>query len=200
MANFKGGLNADGKSFISSVVASKKPIIINKLLINGVEAKNLVINRDGNKIKVSGQYDNMTMADNRTLNKIDVRASVEGVGDKVIASFTASQGDVVPPRSAQPWVATYTVNLVVSSDASVGMTYKVQSGIGKYEVPIGDGLNSEYTISHNLGTRSVIVQLYQSGQPYEDYLFSVYRQNENQIKVVANRVIKKDEFRVVIVG
>ncbi len=200
MANFTGGLNANGKSLISSAIASKKPIIINKLLINGAEAKNLVINRDGNKIKVSGQYDNMTMADNRTLNRIDVHASVDGVGAKVFASFTASQGDVVPPRSAQPWVATYTVNLVVSSDASVGITYKVQSGIGKYEVPIGDGSNSEYTVTHNLGTRSVIVQLYQNGQPYEDYLFSVYRQNENQVKIVANRALTKNEFVLVVIG
>lgn len=77
---------------------------------------------------------------------------------------------------------------------------KIKNLPKKYVANIGNGSASEYTISHNLGTRDVIVSIYQGGDPYEEYLFEVYRTNINQIKLVANRAIKQNEFRVVIVG
>ena len=70
----------------------------------------------------------------------------------------------------------------------------------KFVTTIGNGTTSEYTISHNLNTQDVTVSIYQSGSPYEEYLFEVYRTNINQVKLVANRAIKQNEFRVVIVG
>lgn len=77
---------------------------------------------------------------------------------------------------------------------------KIKNLPKKYVASIGDGSKSEYTISHNLGTRDVIVSIYQSVDPYEEYLFEVYRPNANQIRLVANRAIKTNEFKVVIVG
>lgn len=70
----------------------------------------------------------------------------------------------------------------------------------KFVANIGNGSSSEYTISHNLNTQDVIVSIYQSGSPYEEYLFEVYRPNVNQVKLVANRAIKQNEFRVVVLG
>ena len=77
---------------------------------------------------------------------------------------------------------------------------KIKNLPKKYVANIGDGTNSEYTVSHNLGTKDVVLSVYQNGQPYEEYLFEVYRTNINQVKLVANRAIKQNEFRVVIVG
>lgn len=70
----------------------------------------------------------------------------------------------------------------------------------KYVRSFGNGSANEYTITHNLNTQDVTVSIYQGGSPYEEYLFEVYRTNANQIKLVANRAIKQNEFRVVIVG
>lgn len=77
---------------------------------------------------------------------------------------------------------------------------KIKNLPKKYVASIGDGTSSEYTISHNLGTKDVVLSVYQNGQPYEEYLFSVYHVNANQIKLLANRSVNKNEFRVVIVG
>ncbi|MDK6365308.1 hypothetical protein QP205_24060, partial [Escherichia coli] len=64
----------------------------------------------------------------------------------------------------------------------------------------GNGSASEYTITHNLNTQDVIVSIYQGNEPYEEYLFEVYRPNANQVKLVANRAIKTNEFRLVVIG
>ena len=77
---------------------------------------------------------------------------------------------------------------------------KIKNLPKKYVANIGNGSASEYTISHNLGTKDVILSIYQNGQPYEEYLFSVYHLNTNQIKLVANRPVNKNEFRAVIIG
>lgn len=77
---------------------------------------------------------------------------------------------------------------------------KIKNLPKKYVASIGDGSKSEYTISHNLGTKDVILSIYQNGQPNEEYLFSVYHLNTNQIKLVANRPVNKNEFRVVVIG
>ena len=70
----------------------------------------------------------------------------------------------------------------------------------KYVRSFGNGSASEYTITHNLNTQDVIVSIYQGNEPYEEYLFEVYRPNANQVRLVANRAIKTNEFRLVVIG
>ncbi|MFN0602710.1 hyaluronate lyase N-terminal domain-containing protein [Facklamia hominis] len=70
----------------------------------------------------------------------------------------------------------------------------------KFVTSIGNGSASEYTITHNLNTQDVIVSIYQGNEPYEEYLFEVYRPNANQVRLVANRAIKTNEFRLVVIG
>lgn len=77
---------------------------------------------------------------------------------------------------------------------------KLLNATHKHTQLIGDGTSTEYTVTHNLNTRDVSVSSYQNGQPYEEYLFNVYRVNDNEVKLVAARAIKKDEFRVVVIG
>lgn len=98
---------------------------------------------------------------------------------------------------------TISENTIIAKDTvydDTELRLAIKSLPRKFATYVGDGSKSEYVIQHDLGTRDVVVALYQGTEPYEEYLFEVYRLNDNQVKLVASRAIKQNEFRVVVIG
>ncbi|MBS4750312.1 hypothetical protein KG091_04395 [Carnobacteriaceae bacterium zg-ZUI78] len=66
---------------------------------------------------------------------------------------------------------------------------------------IGDGVKSDYTITHTLNTQDVVVEVYTVNAPYEKVLVDVEHTSANTIKISTAAAIRSDEkLKVVVVG
>lgn len=191
---FEKAINVDAKGIAS--------LVIDTVLVPRKYDLELVL---GSKYKYPSQYFSLVL---------DVQPSAEYSDERVIDRYgkddlvaeviplikRGAQGPIGPPgpkgSPGDPGPQGPPGPVYDDSDLQL----KIKNLPKKYVANIGDGTSSEYTVSHNLGTKDVILSVYQNGQPYEQYLFSVYHLNTNQIKLAANRPVNKNEFRVVIVG
>jgi hypothetical protein len=71
--------------------------------------------------------------------------------------------------------------------------------IKKYSVSIGDGSNTSYTITHNLGSRDVHVTIY-NNSTYDEVITDVTHSTTNTLTVVFATAPSSDAYRVVVVG
>lgn len=70
----------------------------------------------------------------------------------------------------------------------------------KYTTTVGDGSNTEYTVTHNLGTRVVTVQVYRTGSPYDTVLCDVERTTTNTVTLRFAAAPSSAQFTVVVLG
>ena len=73
-------------------------------------------------------------------------------------------------------------------------------GVRKYAVSIGDASATSYTITHNLGTKDVTVQVYENGSPYAQVEADVEHTGSNTATVKFAVAPTLDQYRVVVVG
>ena len=66
-----------------------------------------------------------------------------------------------------------------------------------YAVNIGDGTNTSYTITHNLGTRDVIIQLYDASS-YDTIFADVVRTNTTQATISFSSAPTTNDVRVLV--
>ena len=93
------------------------------------------------------------------------------------------------------------VNLVDPTDAQDAATKSyvdAQTGGGTYSVSIGDGTATSITVTHNLGTRDVLVDIYQVASPYEQVIADVERTTTNTITVKFSEAPTSNQYRVVV--
>ncbi len=72
--------------------------------------------------------------------------------------------------------------------------------VNVYSTTIGNGTDTTYTVTHNLGTRDVLVQIYQTSSPYTGVSAEISRTTVNSVTLSFGRVVSTDEFTVVIMG
>lgn len=70
----------------------------------------------------------------------------------------------------------------------------------KHEQTIGDGINTEYIINHNLNTRAHTISVWRNVFPYDEIDYYVEKTTLNTITLYFSRVLELDEFSVVIIG
>jgi hypothetical protein len=94
---------------------------------------------------------------------------------------------------------------VISADAGTGIT--VTSGginidtavvVTKYAANVGDGTNTSYTITHNLGTRDVIVSVYDNSSPYAEVITDVQHTSTTAITLLFSVAPTSNQYRVVV--
>lgn len=73
-------------------------------------------------------------------------------------------------------------------------TYRISQG---YTAFIGDGENTAYTVTHNLGTRDVMVQLYDASS-YETVYADVVRTNSTQVTLTFASAPTSNDIKVLI--
>ena len=75
------------------------------------------------------------------------------------------------------------------------VTYKYQTTI------TGTGSDDQFTITHNIGSRDVQVQVYQQASPYDEVEVGVERTDTNTVEIYfAQNVPLNTEYRVVVIG
>ena len=94
---------------------------------------------------------------------------------------------------------------VISAVAGTGIT--VTSGginidtatvVTKYAANVGDGTNTSYVISHNLGTRDVIVSVYTNSGQYAEVVCDVEHTSTTAITLLFSVAPTSNQYRVVV--
>ena len=72
--------------------------------------------------------------------------------------------------------------------------------IRKYTTTVGDGTATVFTITHNFGTRDVVVGVYQNFGNYDDIICDVERPNANSVVLRFGVAPAANSIRVVVIG
>jgi hypothetical protein len=102
-----------------------------------------------------------------------------------------------------------TSGLNLTSDLAVGAgngisvltnTVAIDSSVvvSKYATNVGDGSATSYTITHNLGTRDVIVSVYEGSGSYAEVICDVNHATTNTITLLFSVAPTSNQYRVVV--
>lgn len=72
--------------------------------------------------------------------------------------------------------------------------------MSKYSTAVGDGSSTTITVTHNLGTRDVIVQVYNSASPYDEVEVGIEHYDTNTVKLYFATAPASGAYRVVVIG
>lgn len=94
---------------------------------------------------------------------------------------------------------------VIAADAGTGITVN-GTGINidtsvvvtKYAANVGDGSATSYTITHNLGTKDVIVSTYDNSSPYAEVICDVQHTSTSAITLLFSVAPTSNQYRVVV--
>jgi hypothetical protein len=73
-------------------------------------------------------------------------------------------------------------------------------GVRKYSTSVGDGSATSYTVTHNLGTKNLTVQVYDNSSPYAQVETDVEHSGNNTVAIKFAQAPTTDQYRVVVIG
>ena len=79
-----------------------------------------------------------------------------------------------------------------------GFALDTAIAVRKYAANVGDGSNTSYSISHNLGTRDVIVSVYDNSSPYAEVVCDVQHTSTTAITLLFSVAPTSNQYRVVV--
>jgi hypothetical protein len=109
-------------------------------------------------------------------------------------TYTASDGVLLTGTN-------FTGVVVASGGLSVGATgFQLDTTIAvrKYAANVGDGTATTYTVSHNLGTKDVIVSVYDNSSPYAEVICDVQHTSTTAITLLFSVAPTSNQYRVVV--
>jgi len=109
-------------------------------------------------------------------------------------TYTASDGVLLTGTN-------FTGVVVASGGLSVGATgFQLDTTIAvrKYAANVGDGSATTYTVSHNLGTKDVIVSVYDNSSPYAEVVCDVQHTSTTAITLLFSVAPTSNQYRVVV--
>ena len=68
----------------------------------------------------------------------------------------------------------------------------------EHQQTFGDGVNTDFVITHNLNSRGVKISVWRTASPYDEVDYYAEKTSVNTITLRFNRVITADEFSVSI--
>lgn len=80
----------------------------------------------------------------------------------------------------------------------VGDVLNATSTSISYSANIGDGIATQFTITHSLGTRDIIVQVYRNSSPYDVVYCSIEKDTINSVVLTFSTPPTSNQYRVVI--
>jgi hypothetical protein len=113
---------------------------------------------------------------------------------------------VTPVAVEHGGTGTATPGLVQGSNVSISGSWPNQmiaahgSGVSKYSQTFGDGSATSYVITHNLGTKDVIVQVYSLTSPYAVQAVTIQMTSANTVTIVFGVAPAANSMRVVVLA
>lgn len=89
---------------------------------------------------------------------------------------------------------------VTEAKLATALANKVNAKTDKFSVTIGDANATSFTVTHNLGSRDVQVDVYEAASPYAKVIADVDHATTNTVTVKFAVAPAVDEYRVVVVG
>lgn len=86
------------------------------------------------------------------------------------------------------------------SVTSGGISVDTAVVVRKYAANVGDGTNTSYTITHNLGTKDVQVTLYDNSSPYAEVICDVQHTSTSAVTLLFSVAPTSNQYRVVVFG
>lgn len=138
----------------------------------------------------------------RTYAEVKTDLSLNSVENVAISTWTGSANiTTVGTIATGTWAATDVAVLHGGTGASTADGAKTNLGfLTRYSVTVGNNSATEFTITHNLGTRDVQVVVYENGTPYDVVYTDVEHTTTNTAVVRFSTAPTTDKYRVVVVG
>jgi hypothetical protein len=126
-----------------------------------------------------------------------------GSGNVIWASFGTAAAAASETTAGIAEIATQAETDSGTDDARFVTPLKLATYSGrklKYSANVGDGSATQYTITHNLGTRDVQVEVYRNSGNYDTVLCDVERTSTNAIRLTFASAPSANAFRVTVIG
>ena len=107
------------------------------------------------------------------------------------------------PLASPTFTGTVTVPTPVNNTDATTKAYvdtAVGSGLDKVSASVGDGSSLSYTVTHNLNTRDVLVQVLRVVSPYDVVIADVSAATANTVTVTFATAPTSNQYRVVVIG
>jgi hypothetical protein len=96
---------------------------------------------------------------------------------------------------------------IISADAGTGIIVNgsginidTASVVTKYAASVGNGTDTSYTVTHNLGTKDVIVSVYDNSSPFAEVICDVQHTSTSAITLLFSVAPTSNQYRVVVHG
>lgn len=160
------------------------------------------LTKTGNTIDVVGTADRISV----TADAVDIastyvgQSSITTLGTIATGVWNATDVAVAAGGTGASTAADARTNLGATTAGHNLDAEPVLARVG--HKTIGDGVNTSFTITHNFGTRDVVVQVYDTGASptYETVHVDAVRTNTNTVTITFASVPASNAYKVVITG
>jgi len=125
------------------------------------------------------------------------------VSDVLFAAFGATTPSASETVAGKIEIATQAETDAGTDDARAITPLKLTNWTGapkKYTTLVGDGSNTSYTITHNLGTRDLIVNTYRDSGNYDEVIVETRNTSTTQITLIFSTAPAVNAYKVVVHG
>lgn len=149
------------------------------------------LTKSGNTIDAVGTADRITV----NADSIDIASTYAG------QSTITTVGSGGTPVTTGVWNATAIAVAYGGTGATTAANARANlEAVGKYATNVGNNSSTDFTITHNLASRDVIVQVYEAGSPYAVVLPDVEMATTNTVTLKFATAPTTNQYRVVVTG
>lgn len=126
-----------------------------------------------------------------------------GSGGVSWASFGTGSPSASETTAGIAEIATQAEVNAGTDDARIVTPAKLAAWAGrplKHQANVGDGSATQYTVTHNLGTRDVTVEVLRNSGNYDTIVCDVERTSTNAVRLTFAAAPTSNQFRVLILG
>lgn len=126
-----------------------------------------------------------------------------GSGNVTFGAFGGSTPDASESTKGKIEIATQAETDTGTDDTRAMTPAKAKAAswrVKKYATDFGDGSATSFTITHNLGTRDVVVSIHRNSGNYDEVLADVEKSTANTVTIKTAVAPTSNQFRCTVIG